>query len=121
MPLAVAETIAKGIFIPTPKNKMIVVPGSDAWYNAGRDTSRILGNEYQEVKMLLQKKVNRALEKLHEDSVSSQQDGDFQEDDFRLEKNDFLAMVISAFLVFIPAALLVLGGIVLIGYLFLMH
>jgi hypothetical protein len=36
-----------------------------------------------------------------------------------LEKGDMPAMLISAFLVFVPAALLVLGAIVLIGYFFI--
>ncbi len=36
-----------------------------------------------------------------------------------LEKGDMPAMLISAFLVFVPAALLVLGVIVLIGYFFI--
>ena len=73
--------------------------------------------------MLFQRKVNRALKKLHEESQAAQGDMDFQEQEegLPLEKNDFMAMVISAFLVFVPAALLVLGGILLIGYLFLMH
>ena len=73
--------------------------------------------------MLFQRKVNRALKKLHEESQAAQGDMDFQEQEegLPLEKNDFLAMVISAFLVSVPAALLVLGGILLIGYLFLMH
>lgn len=81
----------------------------------------IIKNSHQEVEMLFQKKVNRALEKLHEESEASQQNMDLSENELPLEKNDFLAMVISAFLVFIPAALLVLGGIALIGYFFLMH
>ena len=46
---------------------------------------------------------------------------DLQEEGIPLEKNDFLAMVISAFLVFLPTALLVLGGIALIGYFFFIH
>lgn len=71
--------------------------------------------------MLFQRKVNRALERLHEENEAAQQDMDFREEELPLEKNDFLAMVISAFLVFVPAALLALGGILLVGYLFLMH
>ena len=71
--------------------------------------------------MLFQKKVNRALDKLHKESEEARQDMDLQEEGIPLEKNDFLAMVISAFLVFLPTALLVLGGIALIGYLFFIH
>lgn len=71
--------------------------------------------------MLFQKKVNRALDKLHKESEAARQDMDLQEEGIPLEKNDFLAMVISAFLVFLPTALLVLGGIALIGYFFFIH
>ena len=51
--------------------------------------------------MLFQKKVNRALDKLHKESEAARQDMDLQEEGIPLEKNDFLAMVISAFLVFL--------------------
>ena len=36
----------------------------------------------------------------------------------KLEKNDTLAMILSALLVFLPAALLVLGLVSLVGYFF---
>lgn len=65
--------------------------------------------------MLFQKKVDRALKKLHEESE------DASKEKIDLEKNDFLAMMIAAFLTFLPAAVLILGGIALIGYFFLMH
>ena len=39
----------------------------------------------------------------------------------KLEKNDTLAMILSALLVFLPAALLVLGVVSLIGYLFVVR
>lgn len=73
--------------------------------------------------MLFQRKVDKALEKLHEesDSARTEREPEFQEERLPLEKHDFLAMMISAFLVFVPAAVLVLGGIALIGYFFLMH
>lgn len=83
--------------------------------------------------MIFQRKIDRAFKKLHEE-------GDYpQEDHFRkgkkqkkrekredydapeLEKNDFLAMVLAAMIVILPVALLVLGGIALLGYFFLMH
>ena len=38
-----------------------------------------------------------------------------------LEKNDFLAMVIAAMITIVPVALLVLGGLALVGYFVLMH
>lgn len=73
--------------------------------------------------MLFQKKVDRAFQKLHEESDAArrEREGKSQEERLPLEKGDFLAMVISAFLVFLPAAVLVLGGIALLGYFFLMH
>ncbi|MBQ8161378.1 MAG: hypothetical protein IJ083_11620 [Clostridia bacterium] len=39
----------------------------------------------------------------------------------QLEKNDTLALILSALLVFVPAALIVLGLISLIGYFFLVR
>lgn len=39
----------------------------------------------------------------------------------KLEKHDTLAMILSALLVFLPAALAVLGVISLIGYLFIIR
>lgn len=39
----------------------------------------------------------------------------------KLEKNDTLALILSALLVFVPAALLVLGVISLIGYIFIIR
>ena len=36
----------------------------------------------------------------------------------KLEKNDTLALILSALLVFVPAALLVLGVVSLVGYFF---
>ena len=77
--------------------------------------------------MIFQKKVDRALQKLHEESDAGQDEkelmtGDeYQVERPELEKNDFLAMVIAAMITIIPAALLVLGGIVFIGYFLLMH
>lgn len=65
--------------------------------------------------MIFQKKVDRALEKQREENK------DTPEEKLELEKNDFLAMLIAAFITFLPIAVLVLGGISLIGYFFLMH
>ena len=39
----------------------------------------------------------------------------------KLEKNDTLALILSALLVFLPAALLVLGVVSLVGYLFVVR
>ena len=65
--------------------------------------------------MIFQRKVERALKKLQEESSDS------KEEKPELEKNDFMAMLIAAFITFLPAAILVLGGISLVGYFFLMH
>lgn len=77
--------------------------------------------------MIFQRKLDRAMEKLHEESDESgarrKERGGEPVDGERpeLEKGDLPAMIIAAFLTFIPAAILVLGGIVLLGYLFLNH
>lgn len=73
--------------------------------------------------MLFQKKVDRALNKLHEDSdfAGKEREPEFEKEEIPLEKHDLLAMVISAFLVFLPVAVVVLGIIALVGYFFLMH
>lgn len=73
--------------------------------------------------MLFQKKVDRAFERLHEesDAAKEEKETDDQREELPLEKSDFLAMLISAFLVFVPVAVVVLGAIALIGYFFLMH
>lgn len=65
--------------------------------------------------MMFQKKIERALKKLHE------QGDDSQEEKPDLEKHDVLAMMIAAFVTLVPIALLVLVGISLFGYFFLMH
>lgn len=80
--------------------------------------------------MIFQGKINRALKKLHEESDHPEVDHfdkkrkpDFSEDPDKpdLEKGDLPAMLIAALITFIPAAILVLVGISLIGYFFLMH
>lgn len=77
--------------------------------------------------MIFQKKVDRAFEKLHEDSDAAKEERareagtDYEPDIPELEKNDFLAMVIAALITIVPLALIVLAGIALIGYFTLMH
>lgn len=77
--------------------------------------------------MIFQKKVDRALEKLHEDSDAAKAEreqepgADYEPEKLELEKNDFLAMVIAALITILPVALIVLIGITLIGYFMLMH
>lgn len=77
--------------------------------------------------MIFQKKIDRALQKLHEESDAGEAErrlkaGEKYEPDIpELEKNDFLAMIIAAFITLVPAAFLVLLGLGLISYFFLMH
>ncbi len=77
--------------------------------------------------MFLQGKIDRAFKKLHERSdhpdekLYGKPGAEQKEEGPELEKNDFLAMVLAAFLTFLPAALLVLGGLALFGYFFLFH
>ena len=77
--------------------------------------------------MIFQRKIDRAFKKLHEQSdhpesglyaeVETRKEDEMPE----LEKGDIPAMIIAAFLTFLPAAILVLGGLVLLGYLLLFH
>ena len=76
--------------------------------------------------MIFQKKLDAALKKLHEDSNIGIEEETFEEETFEeerpgLEKNDALAMLIAALITILPVALLVLGGIVLLGWFFLMR
>lgn len=77
--------------------------------------------------MIFQRKIDRAFKKLHEQS-DHPESGLYAEAETRkedempeLEKGDIPAMIIAAFLTFLPAAILVLGGLVLLGYLLLFH
>lgn len=69
--------------------------------------------------MIFQSKVDRALKKLHEESDAGQENNIPEMPE--LEKNDFLAMVLAALITIIPVALIVLLGVVGIGYFLLMH
>lgn len=77
--------------------------------------------------MIFQSKIDRALKKLHDESDAGQAERGREQgmteipEMPELEKNDFLAMVLAALITIIPAALVVLGGIVLVGYFLLMH
>lgn len=81
--------------------------------------------------MIFQRKIDRAFKKLHEEGdypeenhfhKGKKQSGNQEDYDApELEKNDFLAMVLAAMIVILPVALIVLGGIALLGYFFLMH
>lgn len=72
--------------------------------------------------MIFQRKIDRALDKLHEESDAGKAERELAPDEEyvpeipELEKNDFLAMVLAALITILPVALIVLVGIVLIGY-----
>lgn len=70
--------------------------------------------------MMFQKKVDRAFEKLHEESdhPETEEFGGTEMDQEmpELEKNDFLAMVIAALITIVPIGMIALLGIIFIGY-----
>lgn len=77
--------------------------------------------------MFFQRKIDGAMKKLHESSDAAEEErrkdvGEPYEELERpeLEKGDMLAMIIAAFITFIPVAILVLGIILVAGY-FLLH
>lgn len=75
--------------------------------------------------MFFQKKVDRAFKHLHEKSdyadkeLYSVPDETDRENIPELEKNDFLAMVLAAFLTIIPLALIVMGALGLLFFFFM--
>ena len=77
--------------------------------------------------MLFQRRIDGAMQKLHGSSDAAEgarrkDAGEPYEELERpeLEKGDMLAMIIAAFITFIPVAILVLGIILVAGY-FLLH
>lgn len=77
--------------------------------------------------MFFQKKVDEAMRRLHEssDEAEAERKREFGEsyepmERPELEKGDMLAMLIAAFLTFIPAAILIFGVIFAVSY-FLLH
>ena len=70
----------------------------------------IFQGRYEKARSLLKERMKGRKRAVDEDDLESQ-----------LEKNDMLAMILSALLVFIPAALIVLGILALAGYLFFFH
>lgn len=77
--------------------------------------------------MLFQRKIDGAMKKLHEGSDAAEEErrkeaGEPYEEMERpeLEKGDMPAMIIAAFITFIPVAILVLGMILVAEY-FLLH
>lgn len=77
--------------------------------------------------MLFQKKIDRAMEKLHEDSDAGRAEREhargevYEQEKPELEKGDFLAMTIAAIITILPVALLVLLGMAVIMYFTIVH
>lgn len=77
--------------------------------------------------MIFQRKIDRAMEKLHEDSDAGRAERELRPDETyerevpELEKGDFLAMTIAAMITILPVALLVLVGLALVLYFTLVH
>lgn len=75
--------------------------------------------------MFFQKSLNGVFRKLHEKSDYADKELHYVPDDVDkmespdLEKNDFLALIISAFITFIPAALIVMLGLSFLFFLFI--
>lgn len=73
--------------------------------------------------MLFQKKIDTAFEKLHEKKESSieEEKKAGRGEEPSLEKHDLLAMFIAAAGIFLPAVLIVLGILALVGTFFFFH
>lgn len=72
--------------------------------------------------MLFQKKINRAFQNLHEEKEEELKREEENGNEIpQLEKNDFLAMVISAFIVILPVIAVVFVILGLAGYFFFFH
>ena len=71
--------------------------------------------------MLFQGRFEKALEQLREKQQGKERALEDENLADKLEKHDTLALILSALLVFLPAALLVLGVVSLIGYFFVVR
>ncbi len=71
--------------------------------------------------MLFQGRFEKALERLREKQQGKERALEDENLADKLEKHDTLALILSALLVFLPAALLVLGVVSLIGYFFVVR
>lgn len=85
--------------------------------------------------MMFQKRIDRAFRKLKEDREtyerenhpSKEEDSDLDQEikkkkeDMNLEKGDLFAMILSAFLIIIPIALVVIVFLMALGYFFLIR
>lgn len=74
--------------------------------------------------MLFQGKVDRAMKKSREDRAAKDENGSqvvWEPEKEKLEWKDHVAMLISALMVFLPAALIVLLLLAAAGYFFFVH
>ena len=71
--------------------------------------------------MLFQGRFEKALERLRQKQQGKERALEDENLADKLEKHDTLALILSALLVFLPAALLVLGVVSLIGYFFVVR
>ena len=71
--------------------------------------------------MLFRGRFEKALERLREKQQGKERALEDENLADKLEKHDTLALILSALLVFLPAALLVLGVVSLIGYFFVVR
>ena len=71
--------------------------------------------------MLFQGRFEKALERLRQKQQGKERALEDENLADKLEKHDTLALFLSALLVFLPAALLVLGVVSLIGYFFVVR
>ena len=70
----------------------------------------IFQGRFEKARKLQQEQMNGRERAYDEENISD-----------KLEKNDTLAMILSALMVFLPAALIVLGVVSLLGYLFVVR
>lgn len=67
--------------------------------------------------MMFNKKLDRAMEWLKSKNPDTLDDN--QDREIKTEKKDVLAMLIAAFIVFVPAVIILFGGLILIAKLFM--
>ncbi len=70
----------------------------------------IFQGRFEKARKLQQEQMNGSERAYDDENISN-----------KLEKNDTLAMILSALMVFLPAALIVLGVVSLLGYLFIVR
>lgn len=71
--------------------------------------------------MLFQRRYEKQLENLKNQKQGTKRTVDEENIQSMLEKNDMLAMILSALITIVPVALLFLGAVCAIGYFFIVH